>query len=204
MRRRRGALPRARKNTHELKIARPLGLSTRATALRVKMTFLCNSSFEAVIRTVVAGPKYQRSCPDHARAAIYSASPFFVIELGPSTTPGARLCRPRAPAKYGGVGVNACLLLFGESRATTICENSKYVQGGEVRITSGSSQDAAHPSRDSPNTPRRFALGARDVCLGWVKTRRAPSRHCQHASIYGHTSTAVHETSNILYPFGKQ
>ena len=26
-------------------------------------------------------------------------------------------------------------------------------------------QDASHPSCDSPNTSRRFELGARDVCL---------------------------------------
>ena len=32
-------------------------------------------------------------------------------------------------------------------------------------------------SRDSSNTSRRFALGASNVCLVLVKTRRAPSRH---------------------------
>ena len=35
----------------------------------------------------------------------------------------------------------------------------------DVRFTSGSWKNAIHPSCDSPNTPRRFALGASDVCL---------------------------------------
>ena len=33
------------------------------------------------------------------------------------------------------------------------------------KATSGSWKDLAHPSCDSPNISRRFALGARDVCL---------------------------------------
>ena len=45
----------------------------------------------------------------------------------------------------------------------------------------------------SPNNSRRFALGASDVFL--VKTRRAPSRHCRDARVYGHTTTAMHDMS---------
>ena len=42
---------------------------------------------------------------------------------------------------------------------------TKYGQAAEVRLTSGSKQDAAHPLRDSPNTSRRFARGASNVFL---------------------------------------
>ena len=76
-------------------------------------------------------------------------------------------------------------------------------KGAEVRLTSnsrnrqfvgtvsGSWKDAVHPSCDSPNTSRRLALGASNVC--WlVKTRLVPSRHGRGARVYGHTTTAMH------------
>ena len=47
-------------------------------------------------------------------------------------------------------------------------------------------------SCDSPNTSRRIALGASDVCLDG-ENRHAPSRHCGDARVYGHTTTAVHD-----------
>ena len=33
-----------------------------------------------------------------------------------------------------------------------------------------------------------------------VKTRRAPSRHCRYARVYGHTTTATHDMSNPPSP----
>ena len=45
---------------------------------------------------------------------------------------------------------------------------------------------------DSPNTSRRFALGARNVYLVGG-TRHAPSRQCRDARVHGHTTTAMHE-----------
>ena len=45
----------------------------------------------------------------------------------------------------------------------------KQAQGAEVRLTSGSWKDAMHPSCDSPNTSRRFALGASNVCVDGSK-----------------------------------
>lgn len=45
----------------------------------------------------------------------------------------------------------------------------------DVLFSSHFYRDAAHPSRDSSKTPRRFALGACNVYLVG-KTRRAPSR----------------------------
>ena len=57
------------------------------------------------------------------------------------------------------------------------------------------SRVAAHPSRDSPITSRRFALGASNVCLV-AKTFRAPSRYCRDTRVYGHTTTAaMHDMS---------
>ena len=48
-------------------------------------------------------------------------------------------------------------------------------------------------SRDSPNTSRRFALVSSNA---WsMKTRRAPSRRCRDARVYGHTTTAMHDMS---------
>ena len=32
----------------------------------------------------------------------------------------------------------------------------------------------------------------------WVKTQRAPSRHCRDASVYGRTTTAMHDMSTPL------
>ena len=48
---------------------------------------------------------------------------------------------------------------------------------------------------DLPDTSRRFALRAsRKQMSAWsVKTRRAPSRHCTDAGVYGRTTTAMHE-----------
>ena len=54
----------------------------------------------------------------------------------------------------------------------------------------------AHPSCDSPHTSRQFALGVRNVCPR-AKTRRAPSEHCRHARVYGHTTMAMHEMSTV-------
>ena len=45
---------------------------------------------------------------------------------------------------------------------------------------------------DSPETSRRFTLGARNVCL-LGETRRAPSRHYWDAKVYGHATTAMHD-----------
>ena len=68
-----------------------------------------------------------------------------------------------------------------------------------ARVTSGSWEDTVHPSRYSPNTSRRFALGAINVCLSmsaWlVKTRRAPSPHSKDARVYGHPTRAMHKLS---------
>ena len=47
------------------------------------------------------------------------------------------------------------------------CHSSarKHAQGAEVRLTSGSRQDTAHPACDKPNTSRHCALGAGNVYL---------------------------------------
>ena len=53
----------------------------------------------------------------------------------------------------------------------------------EVRLISDSHHDATRPSCDSPNTPRRYALHAGNVCCWSVKTRSVPSRHCRDARV---------------------
>ena len=55
--------------------------------------------------------------------------------------------------------------------------------------------DAVHPTCNSPNTSRRFALGASSTSAWLVKTRRAPSRHSRHAKVYGHTTTGMRKLS---------
>ena len=51
-------------------------------------------------------------------------------------------------------------------------------------------------------TPRGFSLCLVLAMSGWsVKTRRAPSRHCRDARVYGHTTTAMHEMNNPPPPF---
>ena len=68
----------------------------------------------------------------------------------------------------------------------------KQAHGAEVRLRSGSWKDAVYPSRDTPNTSRRFAHGASNVCLVGA-TRRAPCRPVRDAR--GHTATAMHTLS---------
>ena len=53
------------------------------------------------------------------------------------------------------------------------------------------------PDNMSPNISLRFALGANNVCLV-DETRRAPSRHCRDARVYGHTTTAMPEMRTPL------
>ena len=72
-------------------------------------------------------------------------------------------------------------------------QGSMHKVPNSVLRARGSWKDAVHPSCDSPNSSRRFALGASNVfCL--VKTRRAPSRHSRDARVlrsydYGHAQT---------------
>ena len=63
----------------------------------------------------------------------------------------------------------------------------------KVRLTSGSQQDAAHPSCDSPSHHHGASRCLVPAMSAWsVKTRRAPSRHCRDARAYGHTTTPMH------------
>ena len=66
---------------------------------------------------------------------------------------------------------------------------------------SGSWKDAVHSSCDSPNTSQRFAVGASNVCLWMMKTRRAPSRHIRDVWVYGQTTTAMRKLSTASPPF---
>ena len=62
-------------------------------------------------------------------------------------------------------------------------------------LTNDSWKDAVHPSCDSPNTSRRFALGASNVCLVVENPTGFSCRHSRDARVYGHTTTAMHKLS---------
>ena len=54
-----------------------------------------------------------------------------------------------------------------------------------------------HRSCDSPNTSRRFELGAIIMMSAWsAKNRRAPSWHCRDARAYGHTTTPMRDNES--------
>ena len=62
--------------------------------------------------------------------------------------------------------------------------------------TNSSQYDAAHPLCDSPNTLRRFALGASNICLiGEGPTCSVPALLDERVYEYGHTITAVYDMS---------
>ena len=77
---------------------------------------------------------------------------------------------------------------------SSICKN--------IRLTSGSHSDTAHPPCDSPNSSRPFALGASNVCLvGENPTCSVPALYGRDARVYGHPITATHGM-NTPPPFG--
>ena len=78
-------------------------------------------------------------------------------------------------------------------RCHPISKSGHKVPKSVLRAVLG--KDAVHPSCDSPNTSRRFALVAKAMSAWLVKTRRAPSRHSRDAGVYGHTTTAMHKLS---------
>ena len=51
-----------------------------------------------------------------------------------------------------------------------------------------------HVTRRTPHGASRLV---QTISTWSVKTRRAPSRHCREARVYGHTTTAIHD---IEYP----
>ena len=61
-----------------------------------------------------------------------------------------------------------------------------------------SGMHAAHAPCDSPDTSRRFGLGASNA---WsMKTRRDPSRHCRDARVYDHMTTSIHDDEHTFPP----
>ena len=52
-----------------------------------------------------------------------------------------------------------------------------------------------HATRRTPHGASRLV----QAMSAWsVKTRRAPSRHCRDARVYGHTTTAMHDNECTL------
>ena len=49
-----------------------------------------------------------------------------------------------------------------------------------------------HATRPIPHDAWRLVQA---MCVWSVKARRAPSRHCRDARVYGHTTTVMHDMS---------
>ena len=66
-------------------------------------------------------------------------------------------------------------------------------------VLSRMQSDGPHPSCDRVHATRRTPHGASRLLpamSAWsTKARRAPSRHCRDARVYGHTTTAMHDMS---------
>ena len=70
----------------------------------------------------------------------------------------------------------------------------EHAQGAEVRLARGSWLHAAHPSCDSPNTLRRFALGA---LVGENPAVSVPVL-CGCEGQFSYDCTAMHENVNVV------
>ena len=72
------------------------------------------------------------------------------------------------------------------------------------RFLVGCMQLTLHATRRTPHGASRLVL----AMSAWsVKTRRAPSRNCRDASVYGRTTTAMHDNDKVytaLSPHGRE
>ena len=84
------------------------------------------------------------------------------------------------------------IAVSGSGHAGEYIDSIDAVIHTQARLTTGFQEDAAHPSCGLPNTSRRCAW-CKQVSAWLVKTRRAPSRHCKDARVYGRTTTAMHD-----------
>ena len=72
----------------------------------------------------------------------------------------------------------------------------------QKRFLVGLMQLTLHATRPPPPGASRF--GARAMSAWSVKTRRAPSRHCRNASVYGRTTTGMHDNEYSPALFGRK
>ena len=69
------------------------------------------------------------------------------------------------------------------STLSSICKSASKAVLSRMQLT-------LHATRRTPHGASRLVL----AMSAWsVKTRRAPSRHCRDARVYGHTTTAMHD-----------
>ena len=69
----------------------------------------------------------------------------------------------------------------------------QYARKSASRAVLGRVQLTLHATRGAPHVASHLVL----PMFAWsVKTRRAPSRHCRDARVYGHTTTAMHDNEN--------
>ena len=72
-----------------------------------------------------------------------------------------------------------------------------YARKSASKPVHGRMQLTLHTTRPTPHGASRLV----QAVFAWsVKTRRAPSRHCRYARVYGHTTTATHDMSNPPSP----
>ena len=82
------------------------------------------------------------------------------------------------------------------------CSAKKYkackIPQGKARQGKAGQGKRRHRRNESPRNTTKPAL---DSSKAWsVETRPAPSRHSRDGRVYGHTTTAMHETSTPPFP----
>ena len=73
-------------------------------------------------------------------------------------------------------------------KLSSMCKSASQVVHGRMQLT-------LHVIRRRPHCASGLGQA---MSAWWVKTRRAPSRHCGNARVYGHTTKAMPEKE---YPF---
>ena len=109
-----------------------------------------------------------------------------------------------------GLFISSCLPVQGVSTSTSSdCKLTKCTpyprhtrqdktRQGKARQGKAGQGKRRHRRNESPRNTTKPAL---DSSKAWsVETRPAPSRHSRDGRVYGHTTTAMHETSTPPFP----
>ena len=73
----------------------------------------------------------------------------------------------------------------------------RYIRTSASKAALSRMQRTRHATCPTPHGASRLVQGM----SAWsVKTRRAPSRHCRDARVYGHTTTAMHDMNGSPPP----
>ena len=81
--------------------------------------------------------------------------------------------------------------------SSSVCKKVRLKSDPQKRssnVVLGRMQLTLHATHPTPHGASRLV----QAMSAWsVKTRRAPSRHCRDARVYGHTTTAMHDMSTL-------